>query len=204
MTWLRTVALEADLPEPYLPTRRRLLQSMPATYISHCIGCPYERAEHLAPAERAVRATPLSLEDNGGQVLLIFQAPGIGEWERGRPVSSTAPGSVGARLETAFVDSGRSRTNYDITNSVQCFPGKKEMINGKRPRDKRPSAAARRQCANWLRQDITARRYKRVIVFGSIAKEVVRSLAGIDMTSFTFCRHPSGGLSDAKLLEVVG
>jgi uracil-DNA glycosylase family 4 len=110
------------------------------------------------------------MEDNGSLTLLIFQAPGINEWANGRPIISTAPTSAGSRLERAFRKLGKTRQDFNITNTVQCFPGKKIVRNGVSPRDKPPSALARHHCANWLLQDIGAQEFSRVVVFGLHAR----------------------------------
>jgi uracil-DNA glycosylase family 4 len=143
------------------------------------------------------------MEDNNGAILLVFQAPGVDKWSNGRPVSSKAPNSAGGKLEAAFAHCGKARGSYNITNAVQCFPGKQEVKVGKRPRDKAPSVAARRLCANWLRQDINAHKYKKIVVFGSPARDTVLELGYRDDKRFVFVTHPTGGLSNAKLREAV-
>ena len=177
---------------------------MPTTFCAHCIGCPYENAQHLSVAAREIRATPLAMENNNGSILLIFQAPGINEWANGRPVSSIEANSTGMKLEMAFAHYNKTRANFNITNAVQCFPGKKDAKNGKRPRDKAPVAAARRHCGYWLRKDITAHNYERIVVFGSPARKAVLALGYADDSRFVFVKHPSGGLSNAELRSVVG
>lgn len=177
---------------------------MPITFGTHCIGCPYENAQHLHAATRSTRATPLTMENNDGSFLLIFQAPGINEWSNGRPASSTMTNSTGAKLEAAFAHCGKTRADYNITNAVQCFPGKQEPKTGKRPRDKAPLAAARRHCGHWLRENITSHVYQRIVVFGSPARDAVHALGYVNDKRFVFVRHPNGGLSNAKLRNAVG
>jgi uracil-DNA glycosylase family 4 len=144
------------------------------------------------------------MEDNKGSILLIFQAPGINEWTNGRPVSSPESRSAGMRLEAAFAHCGTTRASYNITNAVQCFPGKQENPRGgKCARDKAPLAAARRHCADWLREDLNAHRYKRVVVFGSLARKTVKELDCVEKTRFIFKKHPSGGLSNDDLYEAL-
>ena len=149
---------------------------MPAYYESHCIGCPYHNAAHLPVASRQVRSVPLSMEDNGASVLLIFQAPGVEEWTNGRPVVGTNPSSAGVRLEAAFRIARRTRQDYNITNTVQCFPRKNPQVGPAKPRDNAPLAAARRHCSEWLLQDIQVHSYKRIVVFGAHAHSAVRDL----------------------------
>ncbi|WP_431484124.1 uracil-DNA glycosylase family protein [Pseudomonas solani] len=162
---------------------------MPARYESHCIGCPYNNAAHLPVSSQYNRSAPLSIEDNGASVLLIFQAPGVDEWAKGRPVASTNPSSAGVRLATAFRIAGRTRQDYNITNTVQCFPGKEPQVGTTRPRDNAPTAAVRRHCSEWLRQDIQAQSYKRIVVFGAHARRAVRNLGFGDDPRFRFIRR---------------
>jgi uracil-DNA glycosylase family 4 len=173
---------------------------MPITYESHCTGCPYFHAAHLSSEFRSVRSAPLSKESRKAPVLLIFQAPGEIEWRTGAPISNPKPGSAGARLDKAFIAVGKTREDFDITNTVQCFPGKHTAT----ARDKPPTAAARSHCSNWLRDDIAGGVYTRIVVFGSHAKKAVHRLGYKDDSRFHFVKHPSGGLSNAELLEAVG
>ena len=177
---------------------------MPVTYHSYCNGCPYEEARHLSVQQRRVRSAPLSMEDNEGSILLVFQAPGESEWELGRPVISTKTSSAGVRLTNAFPKVGKTRLDFNITNTVQCFPGKQEAQTGERPRDKPPTASARAHCSHWLRQDIEGRKYERVVVFGAHAKKAIHALGYKDDPRFRYLKHPTGGLSSACLLAAVG
>jgi uracil-DNA glycosylase family 4 len=144
------------------------------------------------------------MEENHAQVLLIFQAPGVEEWEKGKPVVSTKIGSVGVRLEAAFHRANRTRQNYNITNTVQCFPGKKIQDGVSKPRDLAPPAAVRGYCAEWLRLDIEARKYNRIVVFGAHARKAVQMLGFATDSRFHFLRHPAGGLKNIDLDRALG
>ena len=143
------------------------------------------------------------MENNVSSVLLIFQAPGIDEWKSGKPISSTNPRSAGVRIASALGVAGRSRKDYNITNTVQCFPGKREPRSDGKSRDKAPTADVRLHCREWLRQDIEKYQYKRIVVFGSIARKVVWDLGYRNDPRFVFSRHPTGGISIARLSEVL-
>lgn len=178
---------------------------MPTNFDSFCIGCPYQNGKHLPEVYRRMRATPLSMEDNRGAVLLIFRAPGVEEWRCGKPVSSTKPWSAGRKLETAFGRAGKSRVNYNITNVVQCFPGKQEPNGDKLPRDKKPPKAAFDHCSSWLRQDIEAYNYKRIVVFGSDAYESVSELDYADDHRVYRAPHPTAsGISIDRICQDLG
>jgi uracil-DNA glycosylase family 4 len=144
------------------------------------------------------------MEDHGSTVLLLFQAPGEKEWVHGRPVSSNERGSAGFRLEKAFAAAGKTRADFNITNAVQCFPGKKPVAAGERPRDRCPPALARRRCACWLLEDLKAHAYTRISVFGGEAKKSIRFLGLADDPRVRYFKHPAGGLSDAEILDAIG
>ena len=167
---------------------------MPITFDDHCNSCPYNPGNMYAISPNQRQSTPLLMEANSGRVLLIFQAPGIDEWIARKPICSSNPMSAAARIRNSLVRLGMSRTHFSITNATQCYPGK-----GNSTRDKRPLTSARRCCSNWLKQDIEALAFTRVIVFGGSAKQSVIELGYSKDPRFLFLRHPSGGLSNALL-----
>ena len=179
------------------------ITTMPTGYLSHCAGCPYECGKHLSSHHLATRSTPLSMEKNGGNILLVFQSPGIEEWSTGRPVSGISRGSVGARLESAFADLKKSRSDFDITNCVQCFPGKRLDADQPRPRDQAVRANARRKCAEWLRLDLESSEYRKIVVFGAVAKKTIQELNPSAASLVQYLAHPSAGLSNAALREAI-
>ena len=157
---------------------------MPGQFTNYCRQCPYRgRCSRL----------PLSMEDNSHDVLLIFQAPGIDEWREQRPIHSPNTRSAAARIRNSLRRIRKSRCDFSITNAVQCYPGR-----GSNGRDKQPRMGARRQCAEWLRRDIRAFRWRKFVVFGKIAEQSVRSL-GFQDRRFRFIPHPSGRLSNQRL-----
>lgn len=174
---------------------------MPLYYGKHCKNCPYCSAGHLDESYRQRRQTPLSMEDNGSDVLLILQAPGLKEWEEGRPSCSTDPRSAGGRLIKAFEELGRTRGDYNITNTVQCFPGKENAAKTGQPRDKKPDTSALNCCTNWLKLDISAREYRQIVVFGREAEKAVKALGFGQDSRFKFCKHPTGGLKKNDLVS---
>lgn len=176
---------------------------MPTGFSIHCLGCPYENAEHLSKSERQVRAVPLSMEVHSASVLLIFQAPGEEEWRTGKPISNTKSLSAGGRLARAFKVIGKARADYSITNTVQCFPGKREQPGVGRSRDKLPPALVRQHCGQWLLDDIRSRPFSRIVVFGSFARKAVKALGYGSDERFIFVKHPTGGLSNAELCRSI-
>lgn len=176
---------------------------MPSSFVEHCLACPYRNGNQLPEDIQRIRSVPLSLESHGSKVLLVFQAPGIEEWKSGRPISSVKPQSAGGKLEAAFKILGKTRQNYDITNVVQCFPGKKKPKWNKAPRDNPPPKTVRTCCSKWLKEDIAKNGYERVVVFGRHAEKAIIELGDVD-SRFDFVSHPTAsGVSIATLAKNV-
>ncbi len=58
-----------------------------------CEECPY----------CYLKDKQLTLENNNSDVLLIFQSPGMDEWENNKPLSSDNPHSTAKRMENSFL-----------------------------------------------------------------------------------------------------
>ena len=163
---------------------------MPSSY-EHCTDCAYSRGKHPSTSEKALRDRRLSMEKgNGADTLLVFQSPGVEEWKRGQPISSENVRSAAAKMTKAFAHASKHRSEFDITNAVQCFSGKMDAHSGKASRDKQPPGKVRNRCAKWLETDLSSRPYKRIVVFGSVAKKTVRKLLGED-PRVVFVPHPN-------------
>lgn len=175
------------------PVTRKI--TMPDSYSLCSDDCPYKKAaaDDDGNFNKSARA-PLHMEGNSSQTLLILQAPGLDEWEARKPLWSENPHSASARIRNSLRRIGLARTDFSITNSTQCYPGK-----GKLSRDKPPLASARRCCSYWLKQDITSAEFSRIVVFGTLAEKSVYELGFRGDKRFTFIGHPSGRLSNIEL-----
>lgn len=171
---------------------------MPTTFNNHCQICPYNPVNGHSDTPKNRSPAPLFMEANSPHALLIFQAPGGDEWAARKPICSANPNSAAARIRNSLVRIDKSRTDFSITNSTQCYPGKGNSI-----RDKAPLTSARKCCVNWLKQDIEAFAFSRIIVFGAKAKSSVSELGYTSDPRFLFLRHPSGGLGNAVLDEAL-
>lgn len=163
---------------------------MPNFYGDHCFDCTHNKT--AASLETPQSELPLSMEKNSGNTLLIFQSPGIYEWKDKKPICSENNRSTAARIRNSLIRIGKCRTEFSITNAVQCFPGKYE--NG---RDKTPSKSIIRCCSNWLKDDISSSDYKNIVVLGAVAKQSVEILGKDER--FIFIGHPSGQLKNTTL-----
>lgn len=166
-----------------------------------CSVCPYRDQLQLVGTEWIVEGgVPLNIEKGKNtSTLLVFQSPGVEEWKARRPLMAVAKrgGTAGSRIERSWVRTNKSRENFDITNSVQCYAG--QYTSG---RDKPPSTAARLNCLEWLKSDIDKGKYTRIFAFGRLAgkqaSKAIREL-GLDMEILTEIIHPTGGLKNCDL-----
>lgn len=97
-------------------------------YDDLCNDCPYNGGNHLEGTQFFnPKYTPLKLESNNSEILLVFQSPGEEEWKNGIAINPTKKqgGSAGIRILNSWKRCKRTRKDFDITNIIQCFPGKK-------------------------------------------------------------------------------
>ncbi len=166
------------------------------TSFKKCNNCPYNKGGQLMP---------IGLESYVGNIkLLVFQAPGEDEWNGNTlnnqrvPIGSTRPHSAGSRMRSSFKRKNVNRTNFDITEAVQCYPGKKSGGT----RDCHPSASSQKHCIQYLEKTIIEGKYKEIVCFGKIAYKMVdeimtkNQLTGI---SVRLSKHPASRVSNLKL-----
>lgn len=173
---------------------------MPSFDSSYCLKCPYRNQAHLTQEWRQDRETvPLDVEDNESDILLVVQAPGEAEWEVGRPLQPTTRqgGTAGSRIAQSWERTRKERKSFNITNAVQCFPGKGDK------RDQAPAPQAVSACSGWLRDAMRARRYRKVIAFGEVAAQVVGIVVTLEdlLCEVKYVPHPNSGLRNEVLDE---
>jgi uracil-DNA glycosylase family 4 len=173
---------------------------MPSFDSRYCLKCPYRNQAHLPPEWKQNRETvPLDVDDNESDILLVAQAPGEAEWIAGKPLQPTTRqgGTAGSRIAQSWERTGKERESFNITNAVQCFPGKGDK------RDLAPAPEAVSACAGWLRDAMRARSYRKVIAFGDVAAQVVGIVVTLEDLSceVQYVPHPTGGLRSEVLDE---
>lgn len=170
--------------------------------MKHCPNCPYFDAQHLSPKHRSLRQIPIRIEKNNSDTLLIFQSPGIDEWRNGKPISSNNKRSAAHKLLEAIKLIGGKRSDFDIANAVQCFPGKKTL--NETSRDKTPSIKAKKACSNYLRENIVKNKYTKIVAFGKFAKESLQQLRLDPNITVLFAKHPSApGVSNSQIATYI-
>lgn len=169
---------------------------------SKCSQCPYLNKDHLQGTNfYRLGSGPLGIDlGNSSTTLLVFQAPGVTEWSNRKPLQpyGNSSSSAGARIHNSWARTGKARSDFDITNSVQCFPDKYSNS-----RDKRPRKPAINKCLEWLKEDIKAGVYTEIIAFGRIAQDQVdQAISQLGLTrkiTVIHSRHPSSGVSNQSL-----
>lgn len=162
-----------------------------------CNDCPYYKKKHLKGTTYYKNTLkPLLFEDNGSKILLVLQAPGVEEWKIGKAIQvQTNNKSAGNRLEKSWKLKGRKRGDFDITNIVQCFPGKY-----KNDRDKKPKKKAIAQCLKSFEKHVEKKNYEKIIVFGKVAENAIKGLKIFSVNeNISYVKHPSGGLTNIDL-----
>ena len=95
-------------------------------YDACCCGCPYKDQTHLAADEKTGRSSPpVEVEVNGSGVLIVALAPGVEEWQCGTPLMPIKKrgGTAAGRIKQSWDRKGKERSQFDIVEAVQCYPG---------------------------------------------------------------------------------
>ena len=167
-------------------------------YDNYCENCPYKNQIHLEENYRTIRdSPPIELENNKSDILLVFQSPGIEEWKTGEAIEPTIKkgGTAGRRIKLSWDRKNKKRTDFDIINTVQCFPG-----NDKK-RDFKPNIMSICSCSKRLENVLSNSKYNKVILFGEIAENVVENLINkLNLKiKIVKSKHPTGGLANKNL-----
>ncbi|MDE0224602.1 MAG: hypothetical protein OXP28_05655 [Gammaproteobacteria bacterium] len=152
---------------------------------------------HLDHSERTSRDhPPVEAEVNGSDVLIVALAPGIEEWHCGRPLMPIKKrgGTAGRRIKLSWDRECKERSQYDIIEAVQCYPG-----SGDHGHDKTPCADAVAACRGRLRAALEQGNYRKAIALGDVACQSL-SAASADLRLETVkATHPTGGATNAEL-----
>lgn len=163
-----------------------------------CGYCPYKQQRHLTDEQKTNRLEPpIGLESNNSKTLLVFQSPGVEEWECGKAIQNiTKPGgTAGARIYQSWERTGFVRNDFDIVNLIRCFSGSTSS------RDNKPDLLAICSCVDKLIADLNTHQYERVISFGDEANQIISALKKSGRFKFIVrnSKHPNGGASQDSL-----
>ena len=140
--------------------------------LKRCAKCPQMCSRPVTP--RPVRS----------EVYLVGQAPGVHEYELGRPFAWTAGKTLFRWFAQLGVSEETLRSRVYISAVCRCFPGK--AAGGG---DRVPSAEEIAACAFWMRREIELLRPKLIIPVGRLAIE--RFIARGPLTALVGQQHRS-------------
>ncbi len=125
-------------------------------------------------------------------VMLIGQAPGIKEYESGKPFQ----GSAGKEIRSIFSEIGLSRFDEQVwsTAVVKCYPGRKwvkKRDGGRRIEDETPSTSMVKNCQPFLERQIALVKPKVIVTLGGFPLKAYLRLRG-EPTSSARLEHYVG------------
>lgn len=142
---------------------------------------------------------PIAAVRTGQRALIVGQAPGRTEPERGQPFAHTA----GRTLRSWFApidldDEHRFRATFALTAVVKCFPGRAPGARG----DRRPTAGMISRCRHWTDAQIALLDPPLLIPVGQLAieqflgkaplAELIGRRFALDDRAVVPLPHPSG------------
>ena len=156
-----------------------------------CLNCPYRDQRHFPDHQKTQRDDPpVALESNRSSTLIVAIAPGVEEWQCGRPLLPTKKrgGTAGARIKQSWDRAGKTREEFDIIEAVQCYPGR-----GDADRDEDPDKSAVVACSRRLRTCLVEGQYTRAIALGQPAYDSLQlATEGLSLP-IVKGPHPNGG-----------
>ncbi|MBI5270759.1 MAG: hypothetical protein HY856_13890 [Burkholderiales bacterium] len=117
-----------------------------------------------------VAPRPIVLSLRPKPFMLIGQAPGLTEYQQGKPFS----GQAGTDIRRLFADCGCSAEDFELlvhsSAVVSCFPGSKTRQKGDRSRreDLKPSTLMVRNCSAFLEAQLEIVDPKVIILLGGV------------------------------------
>ena len=132
-------------------------------------------------------------------VIIVGEAPGKNEDEKGEPFI----GIAGKKLSKALEDAGISREEVYITNIVKCRP----------PKNRVPTTIERSTCQEYLKQEIAIIKPKIICVLGNTAfnsllggSEIIKfrgKLVKKDKQLYFLTVHPAATIYNQELIKVL-
>jgi uracil-DNA glycosylase family 4 len=133
-----------------------------------------------AVSEQCIKPRPIAPGIKQKPILLIGQAPGIREYEAGKPFQ----GQAGQKIRDIFRSIGISDFDNKVYSSavVKCYPGRRFRKSGK-PQfgcdDRIPSAQMVKNCKPLLERELALVDPQVVVTLGSFPLTAYLSMAGL-------------------------
>ena len=145
---------------------------------SRCSAILNRHPENPPYSHELVEPKPVLSEPIPAQVMLIGQAPGLTEYQTGRPFA----GQAGGGIRRLFAECGLASDHFDRivyqTSAVKCFPGRKQSKD--RWEDRVPCAAMRNSCSTFLRRQIDVVEPKIIVTLGIVAAQALDMIRGVN------------------------
>jgi uracil-DNA glycosylase family 4 len=148
-----------------------------------CRKCePLFANRYVDPIEQRNRlqVKPIFAGAHAAPIMLVGQAPGIREYERGMPFQ----GRAGGEIRGIFRVAGVSEADFDAlvyqTSVTKCFPGRRKVRHGTefREEDLQPSAGEVKNCLPYLGRQIDLINPRVLVLLGRAAIDGWLHLAG--------------------------
>lgn len=115
-------------------------------------------------------------------IMLIGQAPGLTEYETGKPFQ----GPAGQEIRAVFAECGVALEQFSrfvqTSAVVKCFPGSKIVANRRKPgvhrEDEKPSMAMINNCRQLLEREISLCNPNVIVLLGALPLQVFLRMSG--------------------------
>lgn len=134
--------------------------------------------------EERIQPRPIVVAISQKPIMLIGQAPGLTEYETGKPFQ----GPAGQEIRSIFADCGVSAERFahlvHTSAVVKCFPGSKKVANRRRPgfrrEDEKPPAAMISNCRPLLERQIVLADPKIIVLLGGLPLQAFLRMSGAE------------------------
>lgn len=137
-----------------------------------------ERWPESPPHSNAsVRPHPVLSKPILAPIMLVGQAPGLTEYQSGKPFS----GGAGDGVRALFAECGLPPEQFDVlvyqTSAVKCFPGRRQ--NKERWEDRAPCTTMTKRCRPFLKQQIAIISPRVIVSLGFFAANAISSITNL-------------------------
>ncbi len=189
---------------------------MPSSW-QHCNNCPFNKNGKKNKSKnhnyiyKQTHISPLSLMPSSTKkatILLVFEAPGIDEWKKCKPICSKRKNSAAAKFNSAMHLANKSINNYDVTEAICCFPGTSTVTKSKARKIQSEIDIASIYCLKNLFEDVKRGQYNKIVCFGNVAfrsvsviLKVLSSYNSANLPMVVHLKHPS--ISNTLLQDII-
>ena len=141
-----------------------------------CESILFQKFVDHRSSEKRVQPRPIVVAIQQKPIMLIGQAPGLTEYETGKPFQ----GPAGQGIRGVFAECGVSAERFvqmvHTSAVVKCFPGSKKVANRRKPgfrrEDEKPTAAMINNCRPLLERQLALADPKIIVLLGGLPLKV--------------------------------